>query len=136
MNIVGNATRECIGDQMWGNTDVLQCQSLTIMLIAEEVCVLNKVPCLLYNLLKHPTQAHRRLPPANQKLESVTEEQVVAAVTVSEELAMATMRGLETGLFPRDLNYTNNVVKQVSLLVTIRKHIVTNLYQSVGRRSM
>ena len=40
VNIVGNATRKCIGDQMWGNTDVLQCQSLTITLIAEEVSVL------------------------------------------------------------------------------------------------
>ena len=68
------------------------------------------------NLLKHPTQAQKDLPPANENLESVTEAQVVAAVKVSEELAMATMRGLETGLLPGDLNYTNNIVKQVSRL--------------------
>ena len=76
--------------------------------------VYRAIKCSLF--VQHPAQAHRRLPPANEKLESVTEEQVVAAVEVSEELAMATMRGLETGLTPRDLNYINNVVEQVSCL--------------------
>ena len=47
-------------------------------------------------------------------LDTVTVDQVDAAVTVSEELAVATMRGLETGLFPSDLNSINNVVEQVS----------------------
>ena len=63
-------------------------------------------------------QAKERLPPANARLENVTDTLVENAVTVAQSLAEATMPRVDTRLFPGDLNSTNNVVEQVSIAVT------------------
>ena len=63
-------------------------------------------------------QAKELLPPANARLENVTDALVENAVAVSQSLAEATMPRVDTRLFPGDLNSTNNVVEQVSIAVT------------------
>ena len=124
METTGNATRRCVQNQTWSDTDVLKCQSQAIVNVVERVSRTHKhsihniyviSPCTVISSLSNLlTQAQKSLPPDNVALDTVTEEQVDAAVRVSGELAVATMRGLVTGLFPRDLNSTNNVVEQVS----------------------
>ena len=63
-------------------------------------------------------QAKEHLPPANAKLENVTDTLVENAVTVAQSLAEATMPRVDTRLLPSDLNSTNDVVAQVSTTAT------------------
>ena len=64
-------------------------------------------------------QAKELLPPANARLENVTDALVENAVAVSQSLAEATMPRVGTRLLPSDLNSTNNVVEQVSITASL-----------------
>ena len=59
-------------------------------------------------------KANELLPDANTKIENVTSSLIEIAVNISEQLAIATRVEDETGLFPNDLDSTNQVVSKVS----------------------
>ena len=58
-------------------------------------------------------QAEEVLPPADAVILEVTPEQLESVAFISKQLVMATDSEEALGLFPVDLNTTNNIVVQV-----------------------
>ena len=127
----GEAVRECHEDGIWGNVDVLSCQSLEIVRVVEEVkfkytitlaCMLfanlysvSHEPRKMYYAPLPSEQAMERLPGADEVIEDVTPELLESVAAVSEQLAMATDIAEGRGLLPLDLEATNDIVAQVTL---------------------
>ena len=116
MTSAGNATRMCFEDGSWGEVNVTLCSSPEINNILNEVAerktIRAKQPNLHSISISSHVKANELLPDANTK--SVTSSHLEIAVNISEQLAIATQVEDETGLFPSDLNSTNQVVSKVS----------------------
>ena len=116
MASAGNATRMCFEDGSWGEVNVTLCSSPEINNILNEVAerqtLRAKQPNLHSISISLHVKANELLPDANTK--SVTSSHLEIAVNISEQLAIATQVEDETGLYPSDLDSTNQVVSKVS----------------------
>ena len=116
----GEAVRECHEDGIWGNVNVLSCQSLAIDRVMEEVefkytfCMLfafthSHEPRKMCYAPLPSEQARERLPGADEVIEEVTPELLESVAVVSEQLVMATDIAEGPGLLPLDLQATNDI---------------------------
>ena len=113
--IIGNATRECYNNGTWGDANVLSCQTLAIFIVAEEVCLSADItlPTYLSLLLLLSFKAKDVLPDATEQVKNVAQGLIEKGEMVTQDLIKAIDNTAGTGLLPRDLETTNNVVKQV-----------------------
>ena len=115
MTSAGNATRMCFEDGTWGEVNVTLCSSPEINDILNEVAKrqtkMAKQPNLHSISISPHVKANELLPDANTK--SVTSSHLEIAVNISERLATATQVDNGIGLYPKDLDSTNQVVSKV-----------------------
>ena len=116
MASAGNVTRMCFEDGTWGEVNVTLCSSPEINNILNEVAkrqiIMAKQPNLHSISISPHVKANELLPDANTN--NVTSSHLEIAVNISERMAIATRVDNGIGLFPNDLDSTNQVVSKVN----------------------